>query len=221
MIDLSKYRIIDLSLELVPGERRVDGRYLHGEPIWGRPIEVQEFTAFEARMHFIQGQTHAGTHVEAPYKYSETGADIGSMPVVCYIGEAAACNFEHKEAGAPITPDDLCSAGVKTGDIVLAWGAPAVADNPPYMTFEAIDWLIEREVKLFGNERIGFSPPGTPYGCESGDARMLLGGIVLADALRGLSQITKPRVFFIALPVKMRRITASWTRAIVLEEIDG
>ena len=55
MIDLSKYRIIDLSLEIVPGERRIDGRYLHGEPRWGRPLEVQEFIAYEARMHFIQG----------------------------------------------------------------------------------------------------------------------------------------------------------------------
>jgi hypothetical protein len=43
MIELSNYRIIDLSHELIPGERRIDGRYLHGEPLFGRPIEVQEF----------------------------------------------------------------------------------------------------------------------------------------------------------------------------------
>ncbi|SVE04463.1 uncharacterized protein METZ01_LOCUS457317, partial [marine metagenome] len=30
----------------------------------------------------------------------------------------------------------------------------------------------------------------------------------------------KPRVFFIGLPVKIKRVTASWTRAVVLEEID-
>ncbi len=32
MIDLSKYRIIDLSYEMVPGEQRIDGQYLHGVP---------------------------------------------------------------------------------------------------------------------------------------------------------------------------------------------
>ena len=32
MIDLSKYRIIDLSREMVPGESKTDGRYLHGDP---------------------------------------------------------------------------------------------------------------------------------------------------------------------------------------------
>ena len=45
MIDLSKYRVIDLSYELLPGERKIDGRYLHGEPFVGRPIQVQEFIA--------------------------------------------------------------------------------------------------------------------------------------------------------------------------------
>ena len=99
MIDLTKYRIIDLSYELVPGERKIDGRYLHGEPRGGRPIEVQEFIAYNARMHFIQGQTHAGTHVEGCYKYSETGADMASTPLESYLGEAAACNFTAKKAG--------------------------------------------------------------------------------------------------------------------------
>ena len=122
MIDLNKYRIIDLTEEVIPGELRIDGRYLHGKPAGGRPVELQEFTAFGARMHFIQGQTHTGTHVEAPYKYSDTGTDIGSMPLECYIGQAAACNFEHKEAGSAITVDDFRSAGVRKGDVVLSPG---------------------------------------------------------------------------------------------------
>ena len=37
MIDLSKYRIIDLSHEMVPGEQKIDGHYLHGEPFF-RPL---------------------------------------------------------------------------------------------------------------------------------------------------------------------------------------
>ncbi len=133
MIDLSKYRIIDLSHELVPGERKIDGQYLHGEPFFGRPIEVQEFMAYGARMHFVQSQTHNGTHSEAPYKYSDTGADIAAMPLESYMGVAAACNFTGKKAGDPITPGDLQQAGVKPGDIVLAWGSADTNGNPPYL----------------------------------------------------------------------------------------
>lgn len=218
MIDLSQYRIIDLSYELVPGERLEDGRYLHGEPLFGRPVEVQEFHAFNARMHFIQGQTHSGTHVEAPYKYSESGADIGSMPVESYIGEAVVCDFSGAGPGSPIEVDDLQQAGVHAGDIVLLRGS--VEDRKePYLTFEAIDWLIGLPIKAIGMENVGHSPPGTSFGPDDGDGRFLLAGIPFLDALKGLDQIAKSRVFLIALPVKIRRVTASWARAIALEEI--
>lgn len=218
MIDLSKYRIIDLSYELVPGERKIDGRYLHGKTFYDRPIEVQEFIAYGARMHFIQGQTHTGTHVECPYKYSETGADFGTMPLTLFMGEAAACNFTHKKAGEAITSEDFRHAGVKAGDIVLAWGSPETASNRPYITFEAIDWLIETKIKLLGIENLRYSPPGTPSGHGDSDYRLLMAGIPMVDALLGLGKITKPRVFFITLPVKLRRVTACWVRAIALEE---
>ena len=219
MIDLSKYRIIDLSHEIIPGERKIDGRYLHGEPREGRHVEVQEFIGFGARMHQIQGQTHTGTHVESTYKYDEDGADMASMPLESYLGEAAACDFTRKKAGEAITVDDLREAGVRTGDIVLAWGSRDTADNRPYLTNEAIDWMIDIRIKAFGIERLLYAPPGTPTGQGDSDCRLLLAGIPMIDAPVGLDQIKKPRVFFIGLPVKIRRVTASWPRAIALEEI--
>jgi kynurenine formamidase len=219
MMDLSRYRIIDLSYELVPAERKIYGTYQHGEPFYGRGVEVQEFIAFGARMHHIQNETHNGTHVEAPYKYSETGADPASMPLETYLGEAAACDFTNKSAGEPITPDDLAGVGVRTGDIVLAWGSERHADDPPYLTSEAVDWLINTRIKAIGINDLRHSPPGTPFGLEDSDARLLLAGVGYIDALLDLSRITRPRVFFIGLPVKIQRVTAAWTRAIVLEEI--
>ena len=39
MIDLREYRI---SEEIIPAERKIDGRYLHGEPAHGHPVELQE-----------------------------------------------------------------------------------------------------------------------------------------------------------------------------------
>ena len=220
MIDLNRYRIVDLSHEIVPGERRIDGRYLHGEPVRGRPVEAQEFFAYNARMHFLQAQTHTGTHAEALYKYADDGASLGEMPLELYLGEAAACNFTHKRTGEGVTADDLRAAGVKPGDIVLAWGDPT-QEEWPHLTEEALDWLIEIKIKLLGIEHLHYSPPGTPLGPQDGDGRAILAGIAVVDALHGLDQITKPRVFFIALPAKIRRVTACWTRAIALEPIEG
>lgn len=221
MIDLSKYRVIDLSYTLVPGERKINGQYLHGKTWFDRPIEVQEFIAYGARMHFIQGQTHSGTHVECPYKYSEDGAHFADMPLTTFMGEAVACDFTDKEIGAAISIDDFRRFGVKKGDIVLAWCREAAAGNPCYITNEAIDYLIETKIKMLVIENMRYSPPGTPVGQGDSDCRLLLAGIPMVDAPLGLDQITKPRVFFMALPTKLRRVTAWWTRAVALEEIDG
>jgi len=217
VIDLSKYRIIDISREILPGERKIDGEYLHGEVVGGRPVEVQEFMAWSARMHFIQGQTHCATHVEATYKYDENGPELAGMPVESYMGEAVVCNFSGKAAGSAITPDDFAAAGVRCGDIVLAYADPAHA---PYLSEAAIDWLIATKIKAFAAQDIEFGPDGYPGGGQaSPDGKLLMAGIPLVDDVVGLSQITKPRVFFIGLPLKMKRVTASWARAIVLEEI--
>ena len=221
MIDLSKYRIIDLSYDLVPGEQRIDGRYLHGKTFYDRPIETQEFIAFGARMHFIQTQTHVGTHAECPYKYSDDGPDFADLPATAYMGEAVACNFTHKAPGEAITSGDFRQAGVKGGDIVLVWCGADTLHEVPYITLEAIDWLIETKIKMLVLENLRYSPPGTPHGQGDADCKLLLAGIPMVDAPLGLNQIKKPRVFFIALPPKIRRVTAFPVRAIALEEIDA
>jgi kynurenine formamidase len=220
VIDLSTFRIIDLSYELLPGERKTDGRYVHGEPLWGRPIELDEFFAYGARMHFLSGQTHGGTHVEAPYKYADDGTDVGAVPLESYIGEAVVCSFAHKAANAPISADELREAGVKQGDILLAWASAETSQQPPFFTVEAVDWLLETRIKMLGIENLRASPPDTPHGPGDADCRLLLGGVALLDAPLGLHRITKHRVFVIALPLKLRRATASWTRAIALEPVD-
>ena len=71
-------------------------------------------------MHFIQSQTHNGTHAEGTYKYAEEGPDMAGMPLASYLGEAVVCDFSAKAPGEAIEPDDLRRAGVRRGDIVLA-----------------------------------------------------------------------------------------------------
>ncbi len=219
MIDLSRYRIIDLSVELLPGERLRDGRYLHGEPLHGRPIELQEFQAYGARMHHIQTQTHLGTHAESTYKYVDEGPDLADMPLESYLGEAVACNFTHKGPAEAITVEEFEAYGVSRGDIVLVWGAPHPPGELAYTTNEAIDWLIETGIKCFCFESVHYEPTGTPFGAGDSDCRLLMAGIPVIDSLQGMDQIKRERVFFIALPIRMHRVTASPTRAIALEEL--
>jgi len=220
IVDMKKYRIVDLSYELVPGERKINGEYIHGEPLWGRPIEVKEFTAYGARMHWVSGESHSGTHTEAPYKYFDSGKDVGSMPLESYMGEAAVCNFSEKKPLEPITPQDLEVAGVREGDIVLAYGPRKEASELPYLSDEAIQMLIEKKVKMIGLQNVLYCHPNRGIeGINENEAKLFSAGVVVTDGLTNLDQIRKPRVFYIGLPVKIRRLTAFWTRAIALEPL--
>jgi arylformamidase len=154
-------------------------------------------------MHFIQSQTHNSTHVKAPYKYDENGVDIAAMPLEKYMGEAVVCDFDDK-LGKALDADDMMACDSRRDDIVLMRTSEKDISRQPYLGWEAVDWLIETGIKAFGK--------------DDSDSKMLLAGIPILDAVTGLEQITKPPVFFIGLPVKIRRVTASWARAIVLEE---
>ena len=139
------------------------------------------------------------------------------MPLESYIGEAIVCDLDYR-SGEEVTVNDLIDFGIKSNDIVLL--RSNLKDKQPYLGFDAVDWLISTGIKAFGSENVHHSPPGTEFGLDDSDGRLLLAGIPYLDALVGLNQITKQRVFFIGLPVKIKRVTASWTRAVVLEEID-
>jgi kynurenine formamidase len=215
VIDLNNYRVVDLSYELVPGERLINGEYRPGEPWYGRTLELQEFVFSTARMHFLQAQTHLGTHTEAPYKYQD-GPDVAGTDLSSYMGEAAVCDFSAKAGGEAITGPDFERAGVQHGDIVLVRTGKDLGDARPVMTVEAIDWLLSQEIRLLGSGGNVLYGPDVD-GHLAAERRLLAAGIPLVDGLYRLDQLTASRVFFMALPLRIQRLTASWTRAIALE----
>ena len=53
------------------------------------------------------------------------------------------------------------------------------------------------------------------------ERQLLAKGVALVEGLCRLDQLTKPRVFFMALPMRIQRTSAAWTRAIALEELNA
>jgi kynurenine formamidase len=141
------------------------------------------------------------------------------MKLESYLGEAAVCNFSDKKGGEAISAEDFRREGVRKGDIVLVRTSAELMGDLPHMTDEALDWLIDMEMKLLASGGNLFYGPNREDHLAA-ERRLLENGIAMVDALYGLDQIEKKRVFFIGMPVKMRRVTAAWTRAVALEEID-
>jgi arylformamidase len=228
LIDITRYNIIDLSKKVDPALLKADGEYFHGSSDVGRMIYLKEFFLSgwkkEVRMHFIEGESHTGTHVETPYKVLADGRDIVSMPLDSFIGEAVLVDVGTKKAGEQITVADMENAGVKEGDRVLVRGPQPALPLLPYLSEEACKWLISKKTKLLAMQYSMMYHPDQVAGKEitgwRNDNELFKAGVVRIDGIVNLEKITKRRFFLIALPLNFKRLEASWTRAIALEERD-
>jgi len=216
MINLKKYRIIDLTAMIRPGILKVDGRYMHGKEI--RRFELRQFI-FELDktfMHWIDAESHVGTHVEAPSHYLKDGKSVAELPLETFMGEALVLKFEDLKPidgrGQPIKPAHL--EKVKRGDIVLMW-SPYEGVEAPYISPEASAWLAEKDIKMLGVQNVGVEAPNSMATHDN----LLRNNIPIIEGLVNLDKIRKERIFYIGLPLKVYGLDSSWIRAIALEEI--
>ena len=97
-----------------------------------------------------------------PYHHSKDGGDVSQLELARVMGEAVVLDFHHKQAGEPITLDEIRAAGsaIQPGDIVLTYtGFDKQYGQPnydrPYLTLDAIRWLVKREIACLGIDASG------------------------------------------------------------------
>ncbi|MBO3803401.1 MAG: cyclase family protein [Candidatus Brockarchaeota archaeon] len=212
-MDFSKYRVVDLSAEVVPGVLSGE-RYVHGSG--RRRFELRRFVYAPdgTFMNWVETETHVGTHVECPSHYLEGGKDVSSLPLVTFMGEAVVVDAKRKRA-EPINPVDLESEGVREGDILLMFSGRSGEDRP-FIGTETAKWLVETRVKMVGvDDSIAVEAKGSMATHE-----YLLGNdIPIIEGLCNLEELRRKRVLFIALPLRVRGLDSSWVRAVALEEL--
>jgi len=107
---------------------------------------------------------HTGTHLDAPWHVSDTGADINSIGLDRLIGPAVIWAFPQTDEPRGIGPEDFEGATpkVERGDAVLIstgwaehYGTPLYRRRP-WLTVDAAIWLREHGVRLVG---IDFASP--------------------------------------------------------------
>jgi len=95
MLNMQKdYRIIDLSERLIPDILELNGDYTWGTNV--RKFEMNQFMAKHDQMimHFVNTETHIGTHVEVPLHLKKEGKSAEQMPLETFFGEAIVLNFD-------------------------------------------------------------------------------------------------------------------------------
>lgn len=227
MIDLSRYRIIDLTAEMRPGRMKVDSRYLHRSDTVSpnRHLELVQFIyqPDQDYMHHVYTETHIGTHVEVSSHLNfdkslplgrEGGMSCSEFPIETWFGECCVLDYAHKKPidgrGQGITVVD-CEP-VKERDIILM-RSPYGGQEEPYLTAEAQQFLIRKKIKQWGFQ-------GVSWGIDpNGHEVFQKANVPIIEGLINVDQIKRQRVFYIGTVLKWFGMDACWLRAIVLEEI--
>jgi len=218
MFDLEKYRIIDLSSEIRPGILKVNGEYLHGNQ--NRRFELRQFVYAPDKMlmHWVETETHIGTHVELPAHLTQQGKSSAEMPLESFFGEAIVLNFTHlkpeNSMGLPILPSHL--GKVRKKDIVLMW-SPYIGDEQPHISPAAAKYLAQKPIKMVGVQNIKVEAPSSSFATHE---NLLKNEISLIEGLVNLDKVKKERVFYIGLPLNVVGLDSSWIRAMALEPKD-
>jgi arylformamidase len=117
----------------------------------------------------VRMSAHAGTHVDAPRHFFDTGAGAEALPLDLLCGRARVIELTTRKG---ITPDDLAPFDlrddvrllIKTRNSLL-WGSPQFHDNFIGVTAEAARFLVEQGVRLVGVDYLSveeYRAPGAP-----------------------------------------------------------
>lgn len=211
-------------------------------------LEVNDFPEGKAwTLEEIELCTHSGTHVDAPYHFwpeseGKPAKTIDEVPLEWCYGDGVVLDFSHRKAGDLITPEDIKASlekinyNLKPLDLVFirtdVWkkfGEPGYQNLHPGMSEEATLWLVEKGIKMMGIDAWGWDRPFNVMAEEyKGGVKGKLWAAHYAGAKKEYCHIEKmtnldklPPFGFKAacFPVKIKKASAAWTRAVaILEE---
>ena len=219
-IDLARYRIVDLSLEVEPPGTE------------DRPFAIlRGLLADDAFKHDITTHSHVGTHVEAPshfYHPWEGAKSVTDYPVTAFMGRAILLSVKIEGEDLEVTPAYLEGAIgdiIRDGDIVICRNdGQRDPEKLPYFDPPSAAWLRDHGVKMIGlgewDTGVGISL-GKRYGIEGREVHDILMGedVTIVEFLANLDELKRREFYFMALPFKAKGLDSMWVRAIAIEEM--
>jgi len=166
--------------------------------------------------------THAGTHVDVPHHVLHDSRTTDRMPLDSVIGWAEVLDLTDKQPREDITAADLDPFADRIGEgarvlLKTGWGRrfgqPEFFKDFPGVTEGAALWLNARKVKLLGLEQPSVhSEHHLPV-----HKALLASGMVIVETMANLDQLTRDRVFLIALPLNVVGLDGCPMRVVAIE----
>ncbi|WP_375764183.1 cyclase family protein [Bradyrhizobium sp. Pha-3] len=229
-------QLIDLSREL---HHRAPAPQMHPPIImgvWNDHSEIKQSgaTRFSSKSWALSLSDHSGTHVDAPCHFNPDpdAPSIDRIPLEDFYTGAICLDLAHVPLRHEITASEMEEALIRSGqqirprDTVLIdmgvnrrlWGTPGYLHDFPGLHVDAVHWLADRKILMFGVEAISPAPEGEAnYKAHLACAAR---GITHIECMWNLDRLVgKGRFRFIGFPLRIRGGTASPIRAVaVLDE---
>ena len=212
-IDLSKYRLVDVSLRVVPGEG--DRRLAL------RPYVFPVDGSFGNEVDTV---THLGTHIEAPAHYDRDAEDVTAYPLDLFVGPMVHLRFADAEPNGEITLSmaKKLVEGIDLEDKIVVLSTPhfrrdPAVDRRPVLAFEVTEFLVRSGIKLFGFDDSLTIDVSAELAQKT--HRMLFDhGVLILEYMGQLGELRQVESYLMALPLRVAGFDSSPVRAIVIED---
>jgi arylformamidase len=212
-IDWAKYRLVDVSLKVVPGPG-------------GRRLVLRRYT-FPVDGSFgyeVDTVTHLGTHIEALGHYYVDGTDVTAYPPELFMGPFVNLRFADIAPNAEITPEMMRAAtqGIALQGKIVAVSSPYFRTDPAQdqrvvLSFEAVKYLVEAGIKLFGFDDSVTIDTSAEL-AQKVHHVLFDNGVLILEYMGQLEQLRRKESYLIALPLRIVGFDSSPVRAVVIED---
>ncbi|RWH72440.1 cyclase family protein [Mesorhizobium sp.] len=227
--------LIDLSSEIFVGMQVHPSQPAVAIDQWNDHTQKVTFgsTVHSAASLRLSMGDHTGTHVDAPLHFDPApgAASIELLPLERFFCQGLCLDLSHIPLRHAVSPQELAEAVSRTGeplsagDAVLLYmatnirlrGTPGYETDFPGLAPDAVHWLADTGVNLFGVEAMSPAPAGELNLL----AHMICAerGITHIECLDNLERLVGRGHFtFIGFPLKIRGGTAGPMRAVAMFE---
>ena len=181
-------------------------------------IEKEGYNLFNV---FLGSQS--GSHVDAPYHFSNQGATVDKMDLKHFMGKGLIIDMTYKKSKDKITLEEIqkYDTQIESAEIVLFktnWYKKAGTDEfyeHPFLSKEGGEYLLSKGIKTTGIDAINLdNTGGTRFPIH--DMYSEAGGII-AENLANLDLVDFDAPFIIFLPLKLVGCDGSPVRAVAID----
>jgi len=217
--------IVDLTLDTFPGMPTLGAVPSY----WARASH--DLTGFfykgalSYQTHSMMLTEHAGTHLDAPYHFKESGLAIHELPLTRLVVRARVFDMTHKKPLEAIEPADFEAAQRKAkmhlepGDGAVVWTEhsknyytrPDYGDYRQFISAAGAKWLVRQKPSIVITDLVGLDEPvdiTSPV-----HNAVLRGGVCMLQVTTNIRRLAKGEWYVCAFPIKLVQGTGSPLRA--------